>query len=180
MRPADEQARALAEYRPPADSRIRVTTRSPGVEVLFPPARNPGAAAGVTAFTIIWGGICWGLVHYKAPLLFPVVFGLGELLLLWVSLQLWLGVSWARAGPGMLLLAKGIGFPGRERTLPVAEVADVIAAIGMQAGANPYYDVVVRQKDGEKVTIGRSVRDKSEAQWLAVTIKKALGLPAAT
>jgi hypothetical protein len=180
MRLADEQARALAEYRPPPDSRIRVTTRSPGVEVLFPPARNPGAAAGVTAFTVIWGGICWGLVHYKAPLLFPVVFGLGELLLLWVSLQLWLGVSWARAGPGMLLLAKGIGFPGRERTLPVAEVADVIAAIGMQAGANPYYDVVVRQKDGTKVTIGRSVRDKSEAEWLAVTIKKALGLPTAT
>jgi hypothetical protein len=177
---AAEQVRALAEYRQPADSRIRVTNRSQGVEIVFPPARNPGAAAGVTAFTLIWGGICWGLVHYKAPLLFPVVFGLSELLLLWVSLQLWLGVSRVTARPGMLLLAKGIGSPRGERTLPSAEVADVISAIGMQAGAIPYYDVVVRQKDGEKLTAGRSVRDKHEAEWLAVTIKKALGLPTGT
>jgi hypothetical protein len=180
MRLAAEQARALAEYRQPADSRIRVTNRSQGVEIVFPPARNPGAAAGVTAFTLLWGGICWGLVHYKAPLLFPVVFGLFELLLLWMSLQLWLGVSRVTAEPGKLLLAKGIGSPGGEHTLPSAEVADVIAAIGMQAGAIPYYDVVVRQKDGKKVTAGRSVRDKHEAEWLAVTIKRALDLPTGT
>jgi hypothetical protein len=82
--------------------------------------------------------------------------------------------------PGMLRLAKGIGSPGRERTLPSADVADVVAAIGMQAGAIPYYDVVVRQKDGKKLTAGSSVRDKHEAEWLAVTIKQALGLPTGT
>jgi hypothetical protein len=134
----------------------------------------------VTAFTLIWGGICWGLVHYQAPLLFPAVFGLFELLLVWISLQLWLGVSRVTAGPGMLRLAKGIGSPGRERTLPSADVTDVVAAIGMQAGATPYYDVVIRQKDGKKVTAGSSVRDKHEAEWLAVTIKQALGLPTGT
>lgn len=180
MRLADEQARAFADYHQPADSRIRVTTRSQGVEIVFPPARNPGAAAGVSAFTLIWGSICWGLVYYKAPLLFPVVFGLFELLLLWGSLHLWLGASRVTAGSGMLLLAKGIGTPGRERLLPSAQVADVISAIGMQAGAIPYYDVVIRQKDGKKVTAGSSVRDKHEAEWLAVTIKKALGLPPVT
>jgi hypothetical protein len=48
----------------------------------------------------------------------------------------------------------------------------------MQAGSVPYYDVVVRQKDGTKVTAGSSVREKREAEWLAVTLKGALGLPA--
>ena len=176
IRLAAEQARALAEYRPPADSRIQVIANSQGTEILFPPARNPGAATGVTTFTLIWGGICWGLVHYRAPLVFPVVFGAFELLLLWISLQLWLGFSRVTAGPGKLLLAKGIGFPGRERRLPSAEVADVIATIGMQAGSIPFYDVVIQQKDGKKVTAGSSVRDKQEAEWLAVTIKRALGL----
>ena len=116
----------------------------------------------------------------QGPLAFPIVFGLFELLLLWISLQLWLGVSRVTAERGMLLLARGIGFPGGERALPSAEVADISATIGMQAGAIPYYDVVVRQKDGKKVTAGSSVRDKHEAEWLAVTIKKALGLPTAT
>jgi hypothetical protein len=176
MRLADEQARALAEYRQPADSRIRVTPRSQGAEIVFLPARNLGAAAGVTAFTLIWGGIGWGLIHYQAPLLFPVVFGLSELFLLWISLYLWLGVSRVKARPGMLLLAKGIGIPGREHAVPSAEVADVIAAIGMQAGAIPYYDIIIQKKDGKRVTAGHSVRDRHEAEWLAVTIKKALGL----
>jgi hypothetical protein len=177
MRLADEQARAVAEYRQPADSRIRVTARSQGAEIVFPLARNPAAATGVTAFTLIWGGICWGLVHYKAPLLFPAVFGLFELFLLWMSLDLWLGISRVTACPGVLVLAQGIGFPVRERTVRSAEIADVVAAIGMQAGAIPYYDVVIRRKDGKKMTAGRSVRDKLEAEWLAVTIKKALALP---
>ena len=49
-------------------------------------------------------------------------------------------------------------------------------AIGMQAGNTVYYDVVIRRKDGKKTTAGRSVRDKREAEWLAATIKKALGI----
>ena len=129
---------------------IRREQAQQGIEIVFPPARNPGAAAGVTAFTSIWGGISWGLIHYKAPLAFPIVFGLFELLLLWISLQLWLGVSRVTAEWGMLLLARGIGFPGGERALPSAEVADISATIGMQAGAIPHYDVVVRQMDGKK------------------------------
>jgi hypothetical protein len=40
-----------------------------------------------------------------------------------------------------------------------AAVADVVTAIGMQAG---------------KTIASRSVRDKREAEWLAATIKKAL------
>ena len=60
--------------------------------------------------------------------------------------------------------------------LTAAEVADGVAAIGMQAGKTVYYDVVIRRKDGKKTTAGSSVRDKREAEWLAVTIKKALGI----
>jgi hypothetical protein len=54
----------------------------------------------------------------------------------------------------------------------------VVPAIGMQAGSTPYYDVVVRRKDGGKIIAGRSVRDKREAEWLAITLKEALGLSA--
>jgi hypothetical protein len=46
----------------------------------------------------------------------------------------------------------------------------------MQAGKSVYYDVVIRRKDGKKATAGGSVRDKREAEWLAVTIKKSLGI----
>jgi len=45
----------------------------------------------------------------------------------------------------------------------------------MQAGTTVYYDVAVVRKNGKKIKVGHSVRDKREAEWLAGTIRKALG-----
>jgi hypothetical protein len=175
---AQREAKELNEYRLPPGSRIRVSLSQAGVEILFPAARNPGVAAGLTAFTVVWVAITWALVHYKTPVVFPLVFGFFDLLLAWISLELWLGVSRATAKSGVLLLAKGLGYPAREQKISAGMIADVVPAIGMQAGSTPYYDVVVRRKDGKKIIAGRSVRDKREAEWLAITLKEALGLSA--
>jgi hypothetical protein len=77
---------------------------------------------------------------------------------------------------GTLTVATGYLYPGKERSLAASEIADVTIRIGMQAGSTPYYDVVVLRKGRKKVVAGRSVRDKREAEWLAATIKRALGL----
>ena len=53
---------------------------------------------------------------------------------------------------------------------------NALSGFGMQAGSTPYYDVVIALKNGKKVIAGRSVRDKREAEWLAITMKKTLGL----
>ena len=174
---AQRHSQEISNYRQPPTSRIRVSRSQPGVEIFFPAARNPGAASGVTVFTVTWGAILWALLHYRAPLVFPILFGLFEILLGWFVLELWLGVSRASVRSGGMVLAKGLGYPGREEQISVDAIADVVTAIGMQAGSTPYYDVVVRRKDGKKVIAGRSVRDKREAEWLAITIKNELGLP---
>jgi hypothetical protein len=176
---AERESQEIQNYHQPVSSRIRVSRYQQDVVVLFPPARNLGAAIGATLFAVVWGSAAGALIHYKAQLVFPIVFGLTELLIIWIALRIWLGVSRVTARPGTLLLASGLGYPYRQRTLPASAIADVTVAIGMQAGSVPYYDLVVRQKDGTKVTAGSSVRDKREAEWLAVTIKNALGLPAA-
>ena len=49
--------------------------------------------------------------------------------------------------------------------------------IGLQAGTTPYYDVTIVRKDGKPLTAGSGVRDKQEAEWLASTIRTALGRP---
>jgi hypothetical protein len=174
---AQRHTQEISNYRQPPTSRIRVSRAQAGVEIFFPAARNPGVASGITGFTLIWGAIAWALLHYRAPLVFPIVFGLSDLLLGWVSLELWLGVTRATVRSGVLLLAKGLGYPAREQQLSVESIADVVTAIGMQAGSTPYYDVIVCRKDGQKVIAGHSVRDKREAEWLAITLKKELGLP---
>jgi len=116
----------------------------------------------------------WCLVHFRAPIIFPIVFGAFELLLLWFVLELWLRVSRVVAGDGSLAIASGFLFPGKDRSWAAAEIDDVTTRITMQAGGRPYYDIIAVTRSGKKVTAGHSVRDKHEAEWLAATIKHAL------
>jgi hypothetical protein len=166
---------AGAGYQQPADSRIVVTLNRRGTEVLFPAARNPGAATSITFFLLLWLGCIALQMYFRAPLVFPVVTGLFGVLILIGVLDLWLEVSRVTVDAGTLTWATGYLFPGRERALHGSEIADVIASTGMQAGRTVYYDVTVVQKNGKKIKVGHSVRDKREADWLAATIKKALG-----
>jgi hypothetical protein len=153
-----------------------VTTNRRGTEILFPAARNPGPAVGMTLFLVIWLVALGVQLYLKAPMVFPIVTAVFGILIAIFALDLWLKVSRVTVDSGTLTIATGYLEPGRERKLTAAEVSDVVAAIGMQAGKTVYYDVLIRTKDGKKTTAGRSVRDKREAEWLAATIKKSLGI----
>jgi hypothetical protein len=163
-------------YQQPPGSRILVTNNRRGTEILFPAARNPGVAVGSTLFLLIWCGAIVLQVYFDVPTVFPVIFGLfGSLILIGV-LDLWMEVSRVTIDAGTLTVATGYLYPGKERSLPGSEVAEVAAMIGMRSGRTPYYDIVVRRKNGKKIRAGRSIRDKREAEWLAGTIRNALGL----
>ena len=164
----------LAGYEQPADSRIVVTTNRRGTEILFPAARNPGAATSISFFLLLWLGFIALEMYFRAPLVFPIVTGLFGVLILIGALDLWLEVSRVAVDAGTLTWAIGYLVPGRDRTLHGSEIADVIASIGMQAGTTVYYDVTVVQKNGKKIKVGRSMREKREAEWLAGSIKEAL------
>jgi hypothetical protein len=164
---------AGAENQQPADSRIVVTTNRRGTEVMFPAARNPGAATSLTVVLLIWFGSIALQIYLGAPIVFPIITGLFGLLILIGVLDLWLRVSRVTVDAGTLTWASGYLFPGRERTLHASEVSDVTAAIGMQAGTTVYYDVVVVRKNGKKIKVGHSLRDKREAEWVAAKIRGA-------
>ena len=167
-------AQPASGYQQSPDSRVVVTSNRRGTEVFFPAARNPGAATGLTFFLLLWLG-CIGLqVYFGAPIVFPIVTGLFGLLILVGVLDLWLEVSRVTVDAGTLTVASGYLYPAREQTLSTSEVADVTAALGMQAGTTVYYDVVIVRKNSKKIKAGRGLRDKAEAEWLAARIKDAL------
>jgi hypothetical protein len=125
---------------------------------------------------VIWWAAVALQVYLGAPLLFPIVTALFGILIVFLALELWLKVSRITVNGSALTIASGYLTPGRERTLSAGEIADVVPAIGMQAGKTVYYDVIIRRKNGKKITAGSSVRDKREAEWLAATIRKSLGI----
>ena len=142
---------------------------------MFPAARNPGAAAGVSVFFAIWAGAIWFMLHVGAPLLFPIVFGLFQLILLYMLLELWLGVTKVTVDAGAITVASGYLVPFRERRYSASEIAEVTTKIGMQAGGRPYYDLTLVRTNGKRVTAAGSIRDKREAEWLVGVVKEGLG-----
>lgn len=179
-RTAAEQAVAAlaavpADYHQPGGSRIQVSQTRRGTEIYFPAARNPGMAVSLTVFTLIWAAAIWATIAFDAPLIFPIVFGAFGALLLFLVLDQWMGVARVTADRSGVTIAKGWLVAGRERTLPVAEVADVTTKIGSsQAGRTVCYDVTIVTTAGKRMTAGGGIPDKREAEWLAATLQKAL------
>jgi hypothetical protein len=165
-----------ADYRQPADSRIAVNRNRRGLEITLPAARNPGVALGSVVFTLLWCGIVAALIRFHAPLLFPIVFGGFALLLIYGTLQLCLTVTRVNIDQGSIVIAEGYLYPGGERKIVSSDVSDIGTKISMQAGSHPYYDVVVKRRDGKQTSAGRWIRNKREAEWLAFLMKQELGL----
>lgn len=163
-----------ADFRQPPDSPIRVATNRRGTEIVYPAARNPGVAAGLTAFLLVWCGMTIGISAAGAPTLFPVLFGGFAVLMLVGVLRLWLGVTRVVVDRGTVSVTSGLLGGGRSRTLTAAEVAAVDVGIGMQAGDTPYYSVRIVRTNGRRITAGSGIRDKREAEWLAHTIRGGL------
>ena len=166
----------LQPFVQPPTSKIEVTRNRRGTEIVFPPGRNPGAAAGLTAFLAVWLVATWATVHFDAPVFLQAIFAAFGLLFAWASVVLWFGASRVTIGDGSVTVARGLFTPMREQRMGVGEVAQVATRIGMQAGGTPYYDLMLIRKDGRKVPAGRAIRDKREAEWLADTVREALSV----
>ncbi len=179
--PADPMAEYLAPeqpYRPRSDSPIQLRpSAGGGIEIDFPAARNPGAAFSMSAFLLLWCGAIWLQVHLRAPLIFPIIFGLFGLLLLWIALDLWLGTCRVVIEAGEVRVRLGLLGLGPTRIFPCSEIQQVVLRINMQSGGRsgtPYYDIALVRRNGRRIAAGQHLRDKREAEWLAAQIRERL------
>jgi len=114
------------------------------------------------------------MLKLGAPLLFPLIFGFFDLLLLYGVLAHWLGRITVVADTGLLKVDRRILGFGGERRLEGNVISAIEPAIGMQVGSTPYYDIKVSRTDGRPLTLGGGIRDKREAQYLAGLMLKAV------
>lgn len=174
---AQASARAdFAEYRPPLDSPIRVQPAlGGGTEFYFPAARNVGAALGLTVFALIWTGALVLTIRLKAPVLFPVVIGLVELMVVVALARVWFWQTRVAVSVTGLNITGGmLGFT-KTRTIPTGMVTGITTKVGMTAGTKSYHDIVVQLSGGQTTSAGSSVPDGLEARWLASEMWRGLG-----
>ena len=166
-------------YTVPVRPTVTVNVTQQGTQFFFPAARNKGFALGITTFSTIWSGVLAFIIFMHAPIIFPVVFGFFDLLLLMGAAQLWLGTSRVIIDSTHLRVQSGLLGGGKWHEFPKSQILDIQAVITAQQGGStgtPYYDIRLLQTEHQNVTLGRTIRDKDEAEWLVAEMKKALQL----
>jgi hypothetical protein len=167
---------AIEKYQPSANSPIRVQSATGGgEEFYFPAMRNAGAGLVLTVFFVFWSAIFWLLVHGKAPLVFPIFWGVSDLLIFAAVLRFLTGTTRVVADPSGLTITKRMIGIRRTRVIPAGDVAEIKAVIGMTSGQTAYQNITVVCRDGRKITAGSAIRDSQEAQWLAMQMMKCVG-----
>jgi hypothetical protein len=157
---------------------VVVTESASGVEFYFPAARNKGFAGGTTIFLAIFGAVTFFLVEAHSPIIFPLAFGFFVLILFYVSVQMWLGTTRVGIGGGELLVQDGFLGGGKIRRFAFGEIASVSSAIKSQQGGGtgtPYYDIELSLRNGRKVTLGRTLPNKREVDWLVAEFRRLSG-----
>lgn len=170
-----EERGPAGHWAPESESGVQIERLAHGAkEFYFPPARNVGAAISITLFTTLWSGVIWLLVEQEAPIVFPIAFGLFDVLLILACLSLWFGSTRTRLdGEGITVTSRVFGV-GSSKVISARDVEALDLSIGMQSGKTPYYDIVARCRGGRKVSLGSAVRDKREAERLVDEMKGCL------
>jgi hypothetical protein len=158
---------------------ITVAASGDGTTFGFAAMRNMPLAAGVTSFTALWTGALWLQWFLGFPWIFPIVTGLFGLLLVWISLDLWLGTTAVVVSGCEVRIRHTVLGIGSTRSVAAAEITAIDLHIGMQTQGRfgtPYYDIRATLRNGRKRTLGGGIRNKRHAEWLAAQMRAALGM----
>src|SRR6266478_389698 len=163
----------------PAHTKVVVSNGSGGTEFYFPPLRNPGRALTLLLVTVVWTAVIYLMVQKHAPVLFFILFGLADLLIITGFLHATFGSSQIGVSSGEILSCRGIFGFGGTRRIQVSDVASIVPVVSMQQGTssgNQLHAIRLRLKDGRKFTLADEIDGRQEARWVVSQIETLAGL----
>jgi hypothetical protein len=154
-----------------------------GTQFYYPAGRNVSAAFGVTLFAFLFCGAEAIIFYLHAPFFFAVIFGLFDLLLVIIALNLWFGTARIVAnGNSLALRTNTFGWRGSKQW-SASEIRSLHPKITMQSGGGrgvAYYTVTLTDRNLREFSVGNAIRDHNEAQWICDQIEQIVGVNAKT
>lgn len=147
---------------------------SGGQRIEIPMARNKGPALGITAFLLIWTGAIALMIKVHAPLIFPIVFGLVDLLVFHVFLNLWFFRSQIEVYPQRLTLAKGLLLLKSPVELNLSDIEGFQVKSNMTSNGRAYYKVTVTTTGGKSQLVAKDLTPRRLAEQLIAEIERVL------
>jgi len=162
----------------PQNPKVVVSAGMDGsTEFYFPAFRNPSQVPVLIFFTAVWTAIVYFLAHAKAPLLFTVVFGLAELLLIYGLIRSTLVSFRIQAGNGRIVGRRALLGIGGAREFPFSDIAQILPVTkAQQPGTPASYSLRLQMRNGEKTTLVDMIDNRQEARWVAAQLEKLAGL----
>src|SRR5437660_8561444 len=163
----------------PAHIKAVVSPGSGGTEFYFPPLRNPSRALILLVVTVVWSAVIYLMYQKHTPMLFFVLFGLADVLIIASFLHTTFGSSLISVRSGEILSRRGILGLGRARTIQVSEVVSILPVVSMQQGGssdNALHAIRMRLKDGRKITLADEIASRQEVRWVVSQIETLSGL----
>jgi hypothetical protein len=168
-----EFADVTTQARRPDQLTVVVRQTNEGTEFYFPPARNRRLAVWTTVLALIVCGVAYSLAHAGAPLIFPIVFGLFALVLVCLAAQYWMAATRLVIGAKLRLQPGLLGWKTREIALTDVDGFDEkIQSLTLSGTVIPYYDIVLRLRDGQSLTVGKMLSSKRETEWLVSEMRR--------
>jgi hypothetical protein len=168
-----------AEVAQPAHTKVIVSMGSGGTEFYFPAFRNPGRAAMLFFFLLLWSAVAYLIYLKHAPVFFFVVFGLSDLLILAGFLHVTFASERISVRSGEILSRTGLFGLGRTRRIQVSDVTSIVPVVSAQQGTssgNQLHAIRMRLKNGSKITLADEIDSRQEARWVVSQIETLAGL----
>jgi hypothetical protein len=126
---------------------------------------------------VLWIGVTIVIFRDNAPRIFKIVWPFSDVVLGIVALQLLFGsfVVHARIGE-ITIVSRILGIPIHSRHLALSEISDIRSGSGMSAGSTVYRRIQIHRAGGGTISFGDGIPDSIEADWIAATIAKAVGM----
>ncbi len=163
----------------PEHTKVVVSMGSGGTEFYFPAFRNPGRALILLLFTVVWSAVIYVMYLKHAPLLFFILFGLADLLIIAGFLHTTFGISRIGVRSGEILSRTGIFGLGPMRRIQVSDVASILPVVSMVQGGNSgtaLHAIRMRLKNGSKITLADEIDSRQEARWVVSQIETLAGM----
>jgi hypothetical protein len=150
-----------------------------GTEYMLHARVNMKGSVGLGLFTLIWTGVVILLFVADAPLIFPVVFGFFELLLLagLVSMN-FLSASVVVENDAVSIRHQVLGFRHGTR-IPRSAITRVRAVNSGQSGSTSYWTIAFQQSGGKESRLWQMLQERRHADYLAAELRRAIGLTGA-
>jgi hypothetical protein len=115
------------------------------------------------------------MLKLKAPILFPIIFGVFGVLMVLGVIGMWTGASRVFVTLAGLTITNWYCFIHWNKFVAATDVQSLDSKLGMSHGATTYYDLIAVTTAGKKVKLASSIRGKKESEWLAREMLHALG-----